>query len=799
MFHDLRYAARGLSRNPAFTALVAGILALGIGANSAVFSIVNAVLLRPLPYHEPDRLYRVEELNPKGDATGVSPSDMIAFEKASRAFEKTCASRWQNVTLTGPEGAENVYGGRLSRDCFSTYGRQAALGRVFRDDDFQAAAPDVIVLADRLFQRRFAGNPAVVGKTLIVAGQPHTIIGVMPADFFLEQRFEFWTPWRWNAEETSERASRFSGIVRLKNGVTADQASNELQHVLNNVAPEDVKKGWRIRLTLLSEQMAARARGALMVALGAVAFVLLIACMNAANLLLTRASGRSRELSVRVALGAGRWRLVRQLLAESMILAVIGGLGGLLIGVWGAQGLVAMSPDRNPVPRLAQTRLDAQVLLFTFTLTILTALIFGLIPALQATRGSLNEALKEGGRTGGAGVRSRKLRSTLVVLETALSVVLLVGAGLMLRSFERLMKVNPGFDPEQTLAMRVPMPPTITDRAQQPRYYERLIERLQKLPGVNSAGLIAPLPLADVDANGTFAREGRPGPAGERQLVKFRVASPGYFRAMGIPVLKGRVFGDADGAESPGVVVVNEALARKFFPNEDPVGKLVTGNSNGTGPFMTVIGVVRDVRFMQLGAATEPEMYRDYRQNFFAPFAMTLVLRSNSGDPLLLASAAQKVVREINPDQPVSDLRSMRQVISANVAQPRFQTVLLSIFATIALLLAAAGLYGVLSHSVAQRVQEIGIRMALGAPRGMVFRMVLIDAMTLAATGVVLGLLGAFALTRLIAAQLYQTEATDPLTFLGAPMVLLAVAAAAACLPARRALGVDPVVALRCD
>ncbi len=796
---DLRYGLRTLARNPGFAALVVAVLALGIGANSAVFSIVNAVLLRPLPYHEPERLYRVDEMNPKNDASGVSPADMLVFEKRGHLFDKVGFSRWQNATLTGPEGPENVFGGRVSRDTFSMLGRQPALGRLFQNDEFLAGAPEVVLLSDRLFQRRYARNPNVIGQTLMVAGKAHTIVGVMPADFFLEQRYEFWTPWRMTAEESSRRESRFAGMVRLKPGASAEQARVDLFETLKSIAPEDVKKGWTLRLLPASEHLTSRVRSGLLIALGAVAFVLLIACLNAANLLLARAMGRSRELSVRVAMGASRWRLVQQLLTESLVLALAGGLSGLVLGAWSARGLIALFPERIGVPRLAQTRLDFQVLAFTAALTILTALIFGLIPALQASRGSIHETLKEGGRSGTAGTRSRRLRSVLVVVETALSVVLLVGAGLMLRSFDRLMRVNPGFDPEHSLTLRVPLPPSITERGQQSRYYERMLEKLQVVSGVNSAGLIAPLPLADVDANGTFAREGRPGPPGERQLVKFRIASPGYFRAMGLSLVRGRVFAESDGAEAPGVVVVNESLARKYFPDEDPVGKRVTGNTNGSGPYMTVIGVVRDVRFLQMGSETQPEMYREFRQNFFAPFAITLVLRTQGSDPMQVAAAAQRVVRETNPDQPISDLRSMRQVISDNVSQPRFQTLLLSLFAGIALLLAAAGLYGVLAYTVSQRVQEIGIRMALGAPRMAVFRMVLRDALGLAAAGVVLGLLGAFALTRLIATQLFQTGPTDPLAFLGAPALLMIVAALAAYVPARRAVNVDPLVALRCD
>jgi len=627
-------------------------------------------------------------------------------------------------------------------------------------------------------------------------GQAFAIVGVMPPDFFFTQRYELWTPWQWTADVAGNREPRYPAVVRLNPGVTAERARAELEAVYRSVMPEDARKGWRIRLTPLSTQVTSPVRSALLVLLGAVGFVLLIACLNVANLLLARAAGRSREIAVRVALGAGRLRVVRQLLTESLLLAGLGGAAGLLLSHWGARALVALSPGRIPVPRLEQTRMDASVLLFTFALALATGLAFGLIPAWQASRTSLEGALKEGGRTSTGGARSHRLRNILVVAETALSLILLIGAGLLIRSFDRLLRVNAGFNPERVLTLRIPLPTGITGKPQQVGYYERMLDRIQGLPGLNAAGLIAPLPLGEVDANATFVAEGHPVPPGERQFVKLRAVSPGYFRVMGIPLRRGRVFHQADGPAAPAVVVVNDALVRRYFPNEDPLGKRVS-LSGKADAWLTIVGVVNDVKFLTLTGDPAPEMYRDFRQFFFAPFATTFTLRTAADDPMQLAAAAQREIRAINPDQPISDLRTMRQVMSDNVATPRFYMLLLGGLAAMALLLAAIGVYGVLSYSVSQRVHEIGIRVALGAPRHVIFRQVVGQALVLAGVGVAAGLAGSFALTRLIASQLYGVTATDPLTFASVSLLLVAVAATASYLPARRAMAVDPMTALR--
>lgn len=521
--HDLRFGIRVLLRAPGFTALVLLILALGVGANSAVFSIVNAVLLRPLPFADPESLYQVDEVNPRGQASGVSAQDLEAFLANTAAFTQGALAHWHNATLTGPEGAENVYGAKIARDMLPMLGVRPALGRDFRPDEFRPGAPGAVLLTDRLWKRRFGRNPSVLGAQLMLNGQAYSIAGVLPDGFFLSQRYEYYIPWQFTAAELGSRDERAPCLVRLKTGAAAAEALTALQGVFRNL---ETQKGWSIRLTPVHDQVTARSRPALLAILGAVAFVLLIACFNIASLLLARGAGRTREIAVRTALGAGRLRVMRQLLTESALLALLGGIAGSVIGAAGASALVRSYPDRFGIPRLDQARMDWTVLAFTITLSILTGLAFGIMPAIQAVRVDLQESLKQGSR--GSQSNSHWARHALVVAETALSLVLLIGAGLMLRSFVHLMSVDPGFNPDRVLTVRVPLPAAITDRKQQPVYYSRLLDRVAATPDFNAVGLVAPLPLAGVDANANFTVEGRPAQAGERQTVKIRSVSQGH-------------------------------------------------------------------------------------------------------------------------------------------------------------------------------------------------------------------------------------------------------------------------------
>jgi putative ABC transport system permease protein len=798
LWRDLRYAVRIQARTPWLAALILFVLALGIGANSAIFSVVNAVLLRPLPFRDPARLYQIDEVSPKGQPSGVSPLDLDTFRKSAGSIEQGAVSRWYNATIAGPEGQENLYGAKASRELFATLGVQPALGRGFRPDEFEPGAPGVVLVTDRLWKRRYAGDPKVIGRQVMMNGEAFTILGVLPRDFFFGQRFEFWIPWQFTAGESGKRDERWPAVVRLKAGAAVAQAQTEIEAVFQNAAPTDVGNGWKVRLLPLHERVTAGSRPALLILLGAVAFVLLIACLNVANLLLARGAERSREMAIRAALGAGRARVFRQLLTESLLLAGAGGAVGVALGGWGAGVLVRFVPEGMAVPRLDQTRLDFTVVLATLAVVAITGILFGLAPAWQALRTNVNEALKAGGRTGG-GPRTGFVRNTLVVLETALSLVLLAGAGLMLRSLSNLLLVDPGFRPERVLTMRVPLPVTLTERPQQVAYVTRLLDAVRQAPGLNSSGLITPLPLGGVDANANFAVEGRPVPPGERQLVKLRVASAGYFRAMGLTLRSGRVLTEADGEGAPDVVVINDALAKRYFPNENPIGRRVSMSAEGRGPWMPVVGVVGDVKSLNLAEKSEPEMYRDYRQFFFAPFAATIVARTNGENPAAISGALQRQIRTVNPEQAISDVTTMDELVSHSVAQPRFYTMLLIAFAAIALMLAAAGLYGVLSYSVSRRVREIGIRIALGASRGRILREVVGRAMILVCGGLVLGIAGAWALTRLLSAQLFAVSSTDPATFAGVSALLFVVASCAAYVPARRATRIDPNTALRCE
>jgi putative ABC transport system permease protein len=539
LLQDLRYGARMLLRAPVFTAVVVVVLALGIGANSAIFSIVHAVLLRPLPFRDPDRLYQAERVSQETRRSGLNVATIAAIPHGG-AIESLGFIHWENATLSGPEGAENMFGARVSEGLFATLGANPAIGRMFRPDEFAPGSALTVILSDRLWSRRYFRNPAVVGSTILLNGNSAVVAGVMPPDFFYHQNFEFWIPWQIRAGDLADAEMRATAVVRLQPGATPAAVQSQIDATLLSAAPTDFNKGWRARVVSLSEQQTAQFRTSLIVLLGAVGFVLLIACLNVANLLLARTVDRTREMAIRAALGAGRWRAVRQMLAESLLLGCIAGALGLLLGWAGVAGILQLVGEQRPLPRLNQTRLDSVVIAFTFALAVLTSVVFGLFPAVQSVRSNLIEALKSGSRGSSSGKGLNVVRNGLIVVETALSVILLVGAGLMLRSLQTLMSIDPGFQPERVLTMRVPAPNGITERPQQIAHYTRLLEQLHNTSEWTSAAIINPLPLGSVDSNGTFAVEGRPVPTGERQLVRLRTASAGYFRAMGLRLIGGR-------------------------------------------------------------------------------------------------------------------------------------------------------------------------------------------------------------------------------------------------------------------
>lgn len=794
LLEDLRYGLRMLLKSPAFSVLVIIILALGIGANSAIFSVVNAVVLRPLPYADPERLYELHGVTSRG-RQWMSAPDFLTWRERTRAFEQMAAARQENLTLTGVDEPENLFGLGVSRECLPMLGVHPFLGRLFADEEFRPGAPRAVLLGYKLWRRRFGGDPQILGRPVTLNGEPYTVVGVMPPVFrFNYRNHELWFPLSFTADALGRRSwPAFMVFGRLKPGVTPQQAETEvdtLSRALSLEFPES-HKGWHAALLPLQQQLTGEFRTALFLLLGAVGFVLLIACLNVANLLLARASERAKEIAIRTALGAGRLRLVRQLLTESVLLSGLGGTLGLLLAGWGAPALVALFPERIPIPRLDQTSLDGRVLAFTFLLSLFSGILFGLAPALQASRVDLNETLKETGRSGTGGFRAQRLRSLLVVAETALSLVLLAGAGLMLRSFVRLLQVNPGFKAEKVLTVRLSLPSyRVRDRKRQPAYYAEILQQVETLPGVQSAALVTVLPLSGAQAVMTFSG-GTLRTDEEMRPIPFRAVSPGYFRTMGIPILMGRPFAESDTAEAPPVAIVNEALARRYWPGENPIGK-----SLPVGKFLPVVGVVGNIKHQSLRADPEPELYLPYLQHLGVPHS-ALVVRT-AADPLRLTAALRNRIRNLHSDQPLTDIKTMEQWIADSVSEPRFYTLLLGVFAGLALVLAAAGVYGVMSYSVTQRTHEVGIRMALGARQVDVLKLVVSQGARYVLLGLAIGLAGALAATRLLRNLLFAVSTTDTATtYVTVSLLLLAVALLATYLPARRASRVDPMVALR--
>ena len=799
---DLHYALRRLRKNPGFTTVAVLTLALGIGANSAIFSVINAVLLRPLPFPDSDRLVGIFQVW-KGSRQVMSPSNFLDLRHQTRTLDDAAAIDTTEFTLTGAGDPLRVAGSEVSASFFHVLRARPMLGRTFAADENEPGKDKVIVLGHGLWQQRFGSRGDIVGTSVIVDGTARTIVGVMSRGFSYPAEQELWVPLEYDENFKDARGAWYlRAIARLKPGVSAEQSASEIATLGKALVTAYPDANTDVGFTTypLQEALIGDLRPALLVLLGAVGFVLLIACANVANLLLARAVARETELAVRTALGAGRARLLRQLLTESLVLGAAGGIAGLLIAVWGSDMLVTLQPDG--IPRLNEVAVDRNVIFFTASISLLTGIVFGAIPALQMTRSSLATSLKEGGRGNMAARGSARMRGTLVVAEMALAVMLLAGAGLLIKSFSNLQSVNPGFRPEETLSFELSLPrTTYKEDAQISAFFDRLVERTRALPGVRSVGGVMGLPLSGMNFNISFNVKGRPeAPPGQTPALEVRVVTPDYFRTLGIPLVRGRMFTQADEAQSPQVVILSESAVRKHFPNEDPIGKQIEmGWRKGKDSARAggeVVGVVGDVKELGLDEEFPAEIYLPMRQ---WPVGRMAIVARTAVPPLTLAESAKQIVRDLDRNLPVTNVRTVEDVIAQSIAQPRFYMLLLAAFAAVALLLAAIGIFGVMSYTVSQRTREIGIRIALGAHGGSVVSMVVRQAMILALVGVIVGLIAALALSRTMTTLLFQLSPTDPMTFVTVAGVLGFVAFLASYLPARRAASVDPIEALRAE
>ena len=799
---DLRYGVRMLLRSPGLTAAAILALALGIGANTAIFSVVNAVLLRPLPYRDADRLlsvYQVWATSPD-EHDVLSTDDVVALrEGAGTALKVAAYYSPSGFTITGTGEPEQVAGTQVTAELFDVLGTPPALGRAFLPEDDRPGAEPVVVLSHALWQRRFGGDPGVVGRSLTVDSRAHIVTGVMPKGFRFprDSVADLWPIFR---PERSD--SRPPYYIRTVARPRPEAGPAEIQGALQSVTRQikewfpDASNDWRLDAAPLKGELIGDARPALLVLFGAVALVLLIATANIANLLLARATARRKEMAIRAALGAGRLRLARQMVTESLILAAAGGLLGVILSLWGTDLLVRLGP--RDLPRLYEVGIDLRVLLHTAAVTILSGILFGLAPAIRASRPELAPALNAGAR-GTTDHAGRRLRSLLVVTEFALAVMLLSGAGLLIRSFLRLQQVSPGFEVGGLLTASISLPQArYPDGPARSAFFRALVERAESLPGVQTAAISMSLPPDLLVMTNPYTIEGRPLPPGTNPPAVAQLLIGGdYFRALGVPLLRGRAFTEADVATAPEVIIINQAMARTMFPGEDPIGRRIQlGDPDPESPWVTIVGVAGDVKYTGLDKPPEPAIYTPYEQNLWWP-TMYLVVRS-SVDPAGLERAVRAQVASLDPLLPLG-VRTMDDLLGRSVAEPRFRTMLLGIFAATALLLAAVGIYGVLSYTVGQRTQEIGIRMALGARGRDVLALVLGQGMALAGAGVAIGLVAALALSRLLAGLLFGVGPTDLPTFAAVSLVMVAAALLACYLPARRATRVDPMVALRAE
>ena len=801
---DIRYAFRRLIKSPGFAAVVILTLGLGIGANSAIFSVVNAVVFRSLPYPEPDRLVRLFQVADDGGMSTFTPMNYLDVKAGMQALESSAAFTGAGFTMTSDGEPERLEGATTSASFFDVLGVKPALGRGFSADENQPGKTKVAVISHGLWTRRFNSDRAVLGRSILLNAEPYTVIGVMPEGFSYPTRRDVWTPLEYDTQFTqqSRGAWYLSIIARLKAGATLEQAATEIAAIGRRLETEFPATNLNVKMTAvgLHAYMTGDIKPKLLVLLAAVGLVLLIACANVANLLLARAAARESEIAVRAALGAGRGRLMRQLLTESVVLAIGGGVLGLYLAVLGTKLLLSLQPAG--IPRLDVVRVDGTVVAFTAFIAIATGVVFGMIPAFQATRGDLVSSLKEGGKGALASRRAGRMREGLVVAEIALAVMLLAGAGLLMRSFARLQSVNPGFRAAESLTFRTALPAAAyRGEPERSSFYQRAIERVEALPGVTSAGAISALPLSGSSFGFSFTVEGDAPPRpGEEPSMQTRVVTPGFFEAMGVPLLRGRGFTAADNAAAPQVVLLSEAAVKRYFPSSNPIGRRITlGWGRGPGRPRNggeVVGIVGSVKQFGLDEVEQPEIYIPHAQTPMA--GMTFVVHT-AVEPTTLADAVRREIRALDPLLPVTALEPLEAVVARSISQPRFYMLVLGIFAAVALVLASIGIFGVVSYAVAQRTREMGIRIALGASRERVLRMVLGNAMRVAVIGVVVGLIAAVALSRTLATLLFDLSPTDPMTYAAVGIGLSLVALLASYLPAWRATRVDPLVALRAE
>ncbi len=798
-WNDIRFGLRTLAKTPGTTLAALVALALGIGANSAIFSVVSGVLLKPLPYPEPSRLMSVMMTNPKAGFPrfSVSVPDFEDFRRQSRSFEGLAGIAEGHFNLTGGDRPEVVQGAAVSAGFFHVLRMEPVLGQAFRPEEERPGGARLVVLSDGLWRRRFGADPGIVGRGLTLDSESYTVAGVAPPGLSYPDKRDLWVPLILDGK-LSRGAHYLTLVGRLKPGATLEQARTEMTEIAGRLEQQypDTNTGWGALVIPLAELEVEDIRTALLILLVFVSFVLLIAVADVANLLLARVAARDREIALRSVLGAGRGRLVRQMLTETLILFLAGGAAGLLLAAWGVRALVALDPEG--IPRSGEIHLDSRVLLFTLTVSLGTGLLCGLVPALAGTGRRLSESLKEGGRAVAGGVRGRLVRDALVLGQVALTLALLLGAGLLIRSFARLRSVDPGFRPEGVLAAEMELPPVkYPDKGRQIAFYRTLMERVRAIPGVEQAGFFYPLPLGGDDMILAFNVAGRPpAPLSAEPTTSVRSVTPGALEALGIPLLRGRMLDDRDGASGVLALLVNETLAAQMWPHQDPLGQRITFGSgkNPQARWYTVVGVVGDVRHEALSQSPGAEAYWCQLQN---PIPQAPLVLRGKGDPARFAAPVRAAVAGLDPDLPLNKVEPMTDVVAASLAQSRFKAVLLALFAGLALVLAMVGVYGVVSYSVAQRAHEIGIRMALGAQGRQVLGLVVRQGMTQVLIGLALGFAGAWYASRFLAGQIYGLSTTDPLTFAAVPLGLAAVALVANYLPARRATRVDPLDALR--